>query len=100
MTELTKGGPTMQWSLKTQSSFKCLKKAFCEAPLLGQFHLKDLIFIKTDASNFTLFSILSQKDEDEHKHSVIFFSHKLIRAKCNYETSDHELLTIIASFKA
>ena len=100
MTELIKDGSTMQWSPKAQFSFECLKKAFCEASLLGQFHSRDLIFIETNASNFTLSDILSQKNENRHKHSIVFFSHKLTGAECNYETSDHKLLTIVASFKA
>ena len=89
----------MQWTSEAQASFERLKRAFCEAPLLGQFRPTELIFIETDASNFALSSILSQKDAEGHKHPVAFFSRKLTAPERNYGTPDHELLAIVASFK-
>ena len=80
-------------------SFERLKKAFCEAPLLGQFHPSEPIYIETDASNFALSGILSQRDPEGHKHPVAFFSRKLTTPECNYGTPDHELLAIVTSFK-
>ena len=100
MTELTKRGSFMKWTDDTQFSFKRLKKAFCEAPLLEQFKLTELIYIETDASNFALLDILSQKNTEGHKHLMIFFSWKLTKPEHNYETPDHELLTIVMTFKA
>ena len=90
----------MQWTPEAQVSFERLKKVFCEASLLGQFHPSKLIYIKTDASNFALSGILSQRDPEGHKHSVAFFSHKLTAPERNYGTPDHELLAIVTSFKA
>ena len=90
----------MQWTLEAQVSFERLKKAFCEASLLGQFHPSELIYIETDASNFALLGILSQRDPEGHKHPVAFFSHKLTAPERNYGTPDHELLAIVTSFKA
>ena len=70
-----------------------MKQLFIKASVLKQFDLKLLIFVKTDVSKFTVFSILSQK-HDDHCHSVKFFFKKLDSAEQNYRTSDQELLAV------
>ena len=81
-------------------SFERLKLAFCETLLLEQFQPQDPIYLETDASNFAISGILSQKDSIGHKHPIAFFSRKINSAERNYSTPDHELLAIVASFKA
>ena len=68
--------------------------------LLAQFNSEELIFLKTDVSDYTVEGILSQRDPDTHQHSVTFFSCKLQLTECNYKTSDQELLAIVTLFKA
>jgi hypothetical protein len=43
--------------------------------------------------------ILSQKENDDHIKSVIYFSKTLSFAECNYEIYDKELLAIIRCFE-
>ena len=84
------------WTLKADNCFYVMKQLFTKASVLKQFDLKLLIFVKTDAFKFTVFSILSQK-HDDHCYSVKFFFKKLGSAEQNYRTSDQELLAVYLS---
>ena len=54
--------------------------------------------VETDASDFALGAILSQKYEGR-THPVAFHSQKFTQAEINYDTADKELLAIVDSFK-
>ena len=54
--------------------------------------------VETDASDFALGAILSQKHEGR-THPVAFHSRKFTQAEINYDTADKELLAIVDSFK-
>jgi len=55
--------------------------------------------LKTDFSNYVNDEVLSQYDDEDILHSVIFYSKNMIFAKCNYEIYDKELLIIIRCLK-
>ena len=55
--------------------------------------------METDASDFTLGAILSQRDHENRLHPVAFHSRKFSPAEINYEIHDKELLAIVDSFK-
>ena len=75
------------WTSEADNCFYVMKQLFIKVSVLKQFDLKLSIFVKTDASKFAVFSILSQK-HDEYCHSVEFFFKKLDPAEQNYRTSD------------
>ena len=100
LTELIKKTVPFCWNEDAALSFQTLKTAFLKASFLTQFNPEELIFIETDASNYAVSDILSQRSTDTHWHSVTFFSHKLQPAERNYDTSDQELLVIVTSFRA
>ena len=54
--------------------------------------------METDASDFALGGILSQKYEGR-LHPITFHSRKFTEAEINYNTADKELLAIVDSFK-
>ena len=54
--------------------------------------------VETDASDFALGAILSQK-HDGNLHPVAFHSRKFTTAEINYDTADKELLAIVDCFK-
>ena len=56
-------------------------------------------FLKNDASNYILETILFQNGKDKRLHPVIFHSRKFIVAKINYEIHNKKLLAIIGSFQ-
>ncbi len=45
--------------------------------------------------NYVNDEVLSQYDDEDILHSMIFYSKNMISAECNYKIYDKELLTII-----
>jgi len=99
LTELTK--KTEKWSLNPEAgkAFNELKKRFTTAPILAHFDAQRPAIIETEASDFALGAVLSQKDEENQLHPVAFHSRKFQPAEINYEIHDKELLAIVDAFK-
>jgi len=55
--------------------------------------------LKINFSNYVNDEVLSQYDDEDILHSMIFYSKNMISAECNYEIYDKELLTIIQCLK-
>ncbi len=55
--------------------------------------------LKTNFLNYVNDEVLSQYDDEDILHSMIFYSKNMISAECNYEIYDKELLTIIQCLK-
>ena len=55
--------------------------------------------METDASDFAIGAVLSQRDEENRLHPVAFHSRKFSPAEINYEIHDKELLAIVEGFK-
>ncbi len=53
------------------------------------------VILKTNFSNYVNDEVLSQYNDEDILHSMIFYSKNMISAECNYEIYDKELLTII-----
>src|SRR4051795_5250317 len=73
--------------------------AFISAPILLFPDRDDQFFTETDASDYAMGAILSQRGEDEHLHPCAFMSKSFSPAEINYEVYDKEMLAIITSFK-
>ena len=90
-------------SLEAKEVFQRLREAFATAPVLRHFDSKKQIRIETDASGFALAGIISQQDDPtstrSHWHPIAFWSRKMTPEERNYDTHDHELLAIVATFK-
>jgi hypothetical protein len=79
--------------------FDKLKRRFTTAPILRQFDPKKVCIVETDASDFALGAVLSQKGDDGRLYPVAFHSRKFTPAEINYEIHDKELLAIVDCFK-
>ena len=55
--------------------------------------------LKTDFLNYVNDEVLSQYNDEEILHSMMFYSKNMIFAECNYEIYDKELLIIICCLK-
>ncbi len=55
--------------------------------------------LKTNFLNYVNDKVLSQYNDEDILHSMIFYSKNMISAECNYEIYDKELLTIIQCLK-
>ena len=79
--------------------FKRLRNAFLKASILQHFDSIRFIRVKIDVSNKTINEIFCQSDDQNHWHSIVYFSRKMISAKCNYEIHDKKFLIIVFAFK-
>ncbi len=79
--------------------FEELKQQVMITFILKHFNLIREAILKTDFLNYVNDKVLSQYDDKEILHSVIFYSKNMILAKCNYEIYDKELLIIIHCLK-
>jgi len=96
LSNLTKKDCTWNWGIEQQNAFEVLKKAFTMAPILRIPNDKDLFKLSTDASNFVIGTILSQKDMQTNLwYLVTFFSKSLDIYERNYEIYNKELLVVI-----
>ena len=77
---------------------KQLVHAFTTAPVLQHFDPEEPAIVETDASDFALGGILSQKHEGR-LYPIAFHSRKFTKAEINYDTADKELLAIVDCFK-
>ena len=82
-----------------RQAFEELKSRFIVAPILILFDLEKEVVVETNASNYTLGGIISQKELDGKLHLVAFYSRKLTLAKLNYKIHDKELLAIVECLK-
>jgi hypothetical protein len=82
-----------------QKSFEDLKNRFTTAPILSHFDPMKTCIVETDASDFALGAILSQKDHKGRPHPIAFHSRKFQPTEINYEVHDKDLLAIVDSFK-
>jgi len=96
LSNLTKKDCTWNWGVEQQNAFEALKKAFTMAPVLRILNDKDPFKLSTNASDFAIGAVLSQKDMQTNLwHPVAFFSKSLDVHERNYEIYDKELLAVI-----
>jgi len=79
--------------------FEKLKQQMTTVFILKHFDSIREAILKTNFSNYVNDEVLSQYDDEDILHSVIFYSKNMISAECNYEIYDKKLLTIIRCLK-
>jgi len=101
LTELTKKSEEKKWAWnkEAETAFHDLKQRFTTAPILAHFDAARPIIIETDASDFAIGAVLSQRDEENRLHPVAFHLRKFHPAEINYEIHNKELLAIVDTFK-
>jgi len=99
LTKLTKKTDKWTWNEEAETAFKDLKQRFTTAPILAHFDAQRPVLIETDASDFAIGAVLSQRDGEGRLHLVAFHSRKFQPAEINYEIHDKELLAIVDAFK-
>jgi hypothetical protein len=73
LTESTKGDEKgWHWTPKIEKSFEGLKEQFTTASILPYFNPTKECIVETDASDFALGAILSQKNEEGRLHPIAF----------------------------
>ena len=88
-----------EWTEICQIIFEELKQQVMTAFVLKHFNSIKEVILKTDFSNYVNDKVLSQYDDEDVLHSMIFYSKNMILAECNYKIYDKKLLIIIHCLK-
>jgi len=88
-----------EWNQACQTIFDHMKKQMTEVSIFRHFDQNRKTILETDSFNYINDDILSQYDDEETLHSMIYYSKNLSFAECNYEIYDKKLLAIIQVFK-
>jgi len=74
ITELTKATITKdwKWTAEAEQAFSELKHRFTSAPILAHFEPQRPVLVETDASDFALGAVLSQRDDKNRLHPIAF----------------------------
>jgi len=97
--ELTKKTEKWVWNSEAEAAFTELMQRFTMAPILAHFDAQRPVIIETNASDFAIGAVLSQRDDEGRLHLVAFHSRKFQPAEINYEIHDKEILAIVDAFK-
>jgi hypothetical protein len=85
--------------MEQQMAFDTLKATFTSAPILAYFDPDQDIIVEIDASNYVSTSVLSQYDDVNILHPMVYFSKKHSPMECNYKIYDKELMAIVRAFE-
>ncbi len=99
MIKLTWKDYFFEWTEICQMIFEELKQQVTTVFILKHFDSIREAILKTDFLNYVNDEVLSQYDDEDILHSVIFYSKNMILAECNYEIYDKKLLIIICCLK-
>ena len=88
-----------EWLSKCEDAFNTLKRAFTSDVILCHYNSDLKLVVKTDASDYVSEGILSQYNENNVLHLIMYFFKKHSSAECNYEIYDKELMAIICTFE-
>ena len=91
--KLTRKNVPFVWGSDQQKAFDKLKEFFTSAPILRNPDGNKPFIVETNASNFTVSTILSQ-EFDGQLHPIAFISTSLTKSQLNYPIHDKELLAI------
>jgi len=94
---LTENQTKFVWNEQCEDAFNRLKRALTSSPILSLSREEGELVLDTDASNFGIRVVLSQKQDGVEK-VMSYFSRVLNRAERNYCVTRRELLNRLKHF--
>ena len=98
LTNLLKKEQRFDWAKQEEQAFSNIKESLTRAPVLKIADPKSKYTVATDASDFAIGAVLTQK-EGKDDRPIAFESRKLSPAEVNYATHEKELLAIVHALK-
>src|SRR6202012_2309113 len=99
ITTLTKKDVEWHWGEEQQQAMDTLKTLVTSEPVLAHPHLDQPFELEVDASGYAIGAVLMQRQKDEKRHPIAFYSATLNAAERNYDIYDLELLAIVRSLE-
>ncbi len=99
MIQLTQKKIIFEWNEVCQIAFDHMKRCMIKTSILRHFDQTRKTILKINSFNYVNDEVLSQYDDEDVLHSIIFYSKNMSSAECNYEIYDKELLIIIRAFE-
>jgi len=101
ITDLLRQDVNFEWGEAQEAAFLKVVILFTsgKTPITKHYDPDRPALLETDASDFAIAGILSQKFEDGRIHPVRFVSRKLSPAELNYDVYDKEMLAIVFSLQ-
>ena len=94
---LKKKGVDFVWGTDQQMAFDTLKKKLTEPPVVAIFDDNKATFLHTDASEIGIGSILMQKNDQNQKEVIAYYSRRLTEAESKYDNCERECLAVVES---
>ncbi len=88
-----------KWTSEQEDSMNALKDALTSAPVLAHPNYEKPFLVYTDASGTGLGVVLSQNDDEQREHPILYLSRTLTPAEQNYTSTEMECLAIIWALK-
>ena len=99
LTRLTRKGLTWDFNEDCRMTFKTLKEAFTQVPVLAHWKPDQHMIVETDTSDYALAAIPLAYDMEEALHPITFHSQTFTSLELNYNVYDKELSAIFEAFK-
>ncbi len=99
MIQLTQKKIIFEWNEVCQIAFDHMKRRMIETSILRHFDQTREAILEIDSFNYVNDEVLSQYDDEDVLHSIVFYSKNMSSAECNYEIYDKKLLIIIQAFE-
>ncbi|XP_066585575.1 uncharacterized protein [Prorops nasuta] len=87
-------GVRWHWNQEQQTSFERLKEALCSAPVLARPDFSRPFQVQTDASDYAIGAVLTQRHGTE-EHPIVFANRVLSKEERNYTTTEKECLAVV-----
>ena len=85
----------IKWTENMTKSFQDLKDALCSTPVLTCPINDSLFILDTDASQFGVGAVLSQRDSDNKEKVICYASNRLSKSESMYCATRKELLAVV-----
>lgn len=99
LTKCLKKGAEIIHNDEFKTCFNDCKQLLTSDPILRYPDFEKPFIIETDASDFALGAVLSQKFEDSKEHPIAYASRTLNDTECNWSATEKELAAIVWAVK-
>ncbi len=99
MIQLTQKKIIFEWNEICQIVFNHMKRCMTETFILRHFDQICDFILEINSFNYVNDEVLSQYDDENVLHSIVFYSKNMFFAECNYKIYDKKLLIIIQVFE-